>query len=43
MGGSQGHFQLNVFTPLMATNTLSSAQLLGELLFNFLSQLEMIS
>jgi len=30
MGGTQGQFQLNVFTPLMATNTLSSAQLLGD-------------
>ena len=30
MGGTQGHFQLNVFTPLMASNTLASAHLLGK-------------
>ena len=29
-GGSQGHYELNVFKPLMAANLLQSAQLLGD-------------
>ena len=28
--GSQGHFQLNVFNPVMVANFLQSAQLLGD-------------
>ena len=28
--GSQGHFELNVFKPLMANNIIESAQLLGD-------------
>ncbi len=28
--GSQGHFELNVFKPLMANNIIQSAQLLGD-------------
>ncbi|MGD2005221.1 MAG: class II fumarate hydratase [Flavobacteriaceae bacterium] len=30
IGGTQGHFELNVFKPLLAANCLSSAQLLGD-------------
>jgi fumarate hydratase class II len=30
VGGMQGHFELNVFKPLMAANSLQSAQLLGD-------------
>jgi fumarate hydratase class II len=29
-GGSQGHYELNVFKPMMAANLLQSAQLLGD-------------
>lgn len=29
-GGAQGHFELNVFKPMMAANFLQSAQLLGD-------------
>ena len=29
-GGMNGHFELNVFKPLMAANTLESAQLIGD-------------
>merc|ERR1712066_723325 len=29
-GGSQGHFELNVFKPMMASNVLRSARLLGD-------------
>ena len=29
-GGSQGHYELNVFKPVMAANLLQSAQLLGD-------------
>ena len=29
-GGMQGHFELNVFKPVMAANFLQSAQLLGD-------------
>jgi fumarate hydratase class II len=29
-GGSQGHYELNVFKPMMAANILQSAQLLGD-------------
>jgi fumarate hydratase class II len=30
IGGTQGHFELNVFKPMMAANVLQSAQLLGD-------------
>ncbi|MDA7557849.1 class II fumarate hydratase [Flavobacteriaceae bacterium] len=30
VGGTQGHFELNVFKPMMASNILQSAQLLGD-------------
>jgi fumarate hydratase class II len=30
IGGSNGHFELNVFKPLIAVNVLQSAQLLGD-------------
>lgn len=33
--GSQGHFQLNVFKPVMAANFLESAQLLGDVCVSF--------
>jgi fumarate hydratase class II len=35
IGGMQGHFELNVFKPLMAANFLSSAQLLGDACISF--------
>ncbi len=34
-GGMHGHFQLNVFKPLMISNLLNSAQLLGEACISF--------
>lgn len=33
--GTQGHFQLNVFKPVMAANFLQSAQLLGDVCVSF--------
>lgn len=33
--GSQGHFQLNVYKPVMAFNFLQSAQLLGDACLSF--------
>lgn len=30
VGGSNGHFELNVFKPVMVANTLRSARLLGD-------------
>lgn len=30
IGGTQGHYELNVFKPMMASNILQSAQLLGD-------------
>ena len=30
VGGTQGHYELNVFKPVMATNVLQSAQLIGD-------------
>ena len=30
VGGTQGHYELNVFKPMMAANLLQSAQLLGD-------------
>ncbi|NRA68669.1 MAG: class II fumarate hydratase [Pseudobacteriovorax sp.] len=35
MAGSQGHFELNVFKPIMIHNLLESAQLLGDALKSF--------
>jgi fumarate hydratase class II len=30
VGGTQGHYELNVFKPMMAANVLQSAQLIGD-------------
>jgi fumarate hydratase class II len=35
VGGLQGHFELNVFKPVMAANILQSAQLLGDACMSF--------
>ena len=35
IGGSNGHFELNVFKPLIAANVLQSARLLGEACVSF--------
>ena len=35
VGGMQGHYELNVFKPVMAANILSSAQLLGDACVSF--------
>ncbi len=35
IGGTQGHYELNVFKPMMATNLLQSAQLLGDACVSF--------
>jgi fumarate hydratase class II len=35
IGGMQGHYELNVFKPLMAANFLQSARLLGDACFSF--------
>ena len=35
VGGMQGHFELNVFKPVMAANLLESAQLLGDACVSF--------
>ncbi len=35
VGGMQGHFELNVFKPVMAANLLQSAQLLGDACISF--------
>lgn len=35
IGGAQGHYQLNVFKPMMAANILQSAQLLGDACLSF--------
>ena len=35
VGGSTGHFELNVFKPLMATNVLESARLIGDACVSF--------
>ena len=34
-GGSQGHYELNVFKPMMARNVLESARLLGDACASF--------
>ena len=35
IGGTQGHFELNVFKPMMARNILESARLIGEACASF--------
>lgn len=35
VGGTQGHYELNVFKPMMARNILESAQLLGDACVSF--------
>ncbi len=35
IGGAQGHYELNVFKPVMAANILQSAQLLGDACISF--------
>ena len=35
IGGTQGHYELNVFKPLMAANTIVSAQLIGDACSSF--------
>lgn len=35
VGGTQGHYELNVFKPLLAANILQSAQLLGDACVSF--------
>ena len=35
IGGTQGHYELNVFKPMMAANFLQSAQLLGDAAISF--------
>ncbi len=35
VGGTQGHYELNVFKPLMAANFLQSAELLGDAALSF--------
>jgi len=35
IGGTQGHYELNVFKPVMAANALESAQLLGDACASF--------
>nr|WP_321235531.1 class II fumarate hydratase [uncultured Psychroserpens sp.] len=35
VGGSQGHYELNVFKPMMAANVLHSAQLIGDACVSF--------
>ena len=35
VGGTQGHYELNVFKPMMAENVLQSAQLIGDACISF--------
>ncbi|MDC0008073.1 class II fumarate hydratase [bacterium] len=35
IGGTQGHYELNVFKPVMAANIIQSAQLLGDVCLSF--------
>ncbi|MEN8702543.1 MAG: class II fumarate hydratase [Polaribacter sp.] len=35
LGGTQGHYELNVFKPMMAANVLQSAQLIGDACVSF--------
>ena len=38
VGGMNGHFELNVFKPLIAANVLQSARLIGDACRNFTSK-----
>ena len=35
VGGTQGHYELNVFKPMMAANILQSARLIGDACVSF--------
>ena len=35
IGGTQGHYELNVFKPMMAKNIIESATLIGDACFSF--------
>jgi fumarate hydratase class II len=35
VGGTQGHYELNVFKPMMAANILQSAELIGDACISF--------
>src|SRR5690606_24224279 len=35
VGGATGHFELNVFKPVIATNVLQSARLIGDVCVSF--------
>jgi fumarate hydratase class II len=35
VGGTQGHYELNVFKPMMAANLIQSAQLIGDACVSF--------
>ena len=35
IGGAQGHYELNVFKPMMAANIIQSAQLIGDACISF--------
>ena len=35
IGGAQGHYELNVFKPMMAANLIQSAQLIGDACISF--------
>jgi fumarate hydratase class II len=35
VGGTQGHYELNVFKPMMAANVLQSARLIGDACVSF--------
>lgn len=35
VGGTQGHYELNVFKPVMASNLLQSARLIGDACISF--------
>jgi fumarate hydratase class II len=35
IGGTQGHYELNVFKPMMAANVIQSAQLIGDACISF--------
>jgi len=35
VGGAQGHYELNVFKPVMAANLIQSAQLIGDACYSF--------
>src|SRR5690606_32741209 len=35
VGGAQGHYELNVFKPMMAANLLQSARLIGDACISF--------